>query len=407
MPGSRAHRDHHWSRPTARPLRGWIAPVLASSFVMAGYFKGAYPFSRSPVDLTLALGIATLAICCFRVLRSGELPVALGGVLVGFLFLLPAALSLDGSAYGVEKAGRLFTLTLLAALCPVILVRTELELRRLLWAWTAVCGIIALASVLAPTASAYAGAPIAAAGSDTIALGRASGITLVVIVLARAWHEVRWSLVLPIACVALYSLLQSGSRGPLFAAGLAILATFVLSPSRPSTVSLAGLASLLIIATYFAFNLAPVYSQQRLASLVGGHLDSSSSARLVLYQEAWQSLQVAPLGTGWGGFAPEAGGLTYPHNIILEVLAEDGLIWGTFFVSWLIWEVTRARRLAWNFSGSAIFGAFVYMLLNSLVSGDINDNRALFFVVGLAAVAASVGRADDRIMKNLSTSVAD
>ena len=382
-------------------LRRWATPVIVAAFVMAGDYKGAAVLARLPVDLTLALAVIVLALCGWRIIRAMRLPLALGGVLIGFIVLVPAALLAPHTTYATVKVERFFTLTLLAACAPVLLIQGISDVRRFVWSWAFVCLAVASVAIMFPQhASPSVGAQLTGIGSNTIALGRSAGLVIVVVVLAVMWRQLRLLLALPMLGIATYSLLQSGSRGPLVAAALALAAVLTLAPRRPRLIRVLGLVAVVGFGAYYAFHAAPEDSQQRLIGLLSGQLDTSATTRIQLYHLAWHQTLIAPLGSGLGSFATIAPtGFFYPHDIGLEVLSEAGLVFGGAFIAWLAWRLLRARRLAFGFTGSAIFGILTFTLVNAIVSGDLNDNRTLFFAIGLSAATAAVYPATARALR--------
>jgi O-antigen ligase len=374
----------------------WLPPLAAAGFVMSGSFKEAPPFNLLPIDLTVILAVVTLLTCVARVLRTRRLSRSTGIVLLGFVFLLPAILYAPHTVYATEKVSRLFTLTLLSALAPTLLIRTTDGVRRLLWSWVAVCSGIVLIAILSPQHVAdYAGAARTAVGANTIALGRAAGLVIVVTVLGAMWRRLRPSVALPLIAVSIYALLQSGSRGPLLSVVAALLAVVTLAPKRPRSVAVVGLLLLVGGGIYYSFSQAPLYARERIAVAISGGLESASPERVELFRVAWHSIQTKPLGLGLGGFASIApGGDLYPHNLPLEVWSEAGIFLGTLFLAWLVVQLIRGRAIATDFTGSAVFASFVFMLMNTLVSGDLNDNRVMFFALGIAAATASLRSAE-------------
>jgi O-antigen ligase len=187
-----------------------------------------------------------------------------------------------------------------------------------------------------------------------------------------------------------YALLLTGSRGPLLATAVATLAAMFLARERPPvsrSVPVIGISAV-VLAQLFA--LAPAASQERLLTLLHLQVVDDTATRVELYQQAWHSFWVRPLGLGWGGFQElDVDGYPYPHDLPLEVLAEGGIVFGTLFLIWLGSNYVRARNLQAGFTGSAVFGVLTFALIESFVSGDLNDAKSLFFALGLGMALAS------------------
>jgi hypothetical protein len=104
-------------------IRRWLPPIVAVCFLMAGTFKSAAPFDRSPVDLTLLFALLTASVVAWVLLSTRSLPRAAISMLVGFAILLLPVLWAPATTYARSKVVDVFTLTLLAAIAPAILVR--------------------------------------------------------------------------------------------------------------------------------------------------------------------------------------------------------------------------------------------------------------------------------------------
>lgn len=121
-----------------------------------------------------------------------------------------------------------------------------------------------------------------------------------------------------------------------------------------------------------------------------GSLGASADTRLSLWRTSIDTLLQHPItGVGVGGFSWVAGAQDdrfYPHNLFLEIGCELGIP-GLLLLISAILKLRRPQNLLIKPEEleviAAIKALFVYALLNSLVSGDINDNRMLFVLVGL------------------------
>jgi O-antigen ligase len=108
------------------------------------------------------------------------------------------------------------------------------------------------------------------------------------------------------------------------------------------------------------------------------------------------------VGVGVGGYAVEDGRSDvrwFPHNIILEALAELGMIGATLliaaltFVLLLGWRTVLHGEGDHRLHGAAAVAAFLILLLQALVTDDLADNRCLWLAAALVSVAA---RPDER-----------
>jgi O-antigen ligase len=367
-------------------IRRWLPPIVAVCFLMAGDFKSAAPFDSSPVDLTLLFALLTAAVVGWVLLSTRSVPRAAISMLIGFAILLLPVLWAPATTYARSKVADVFTLTLLAAIAPAILVRDRKDAERWLLVWVSVCAVHAFGSFVSPVQD-YKGGPISSFANNTITLGMTSSTVLAVTTLALIYRKLRWWIALPLMGASALALLNSGSRGPLIGVVMALMVAVILAPGRArfgTTVAGVGLIGAGLI---YAYRFAPLYAQERIANVLSGRLDSSSSTRLALYQAAVRSIGAHPLGLGWGGFGtvtpyPE---LPYPHDIVLEVLVEAGVLIGAAFLAWLIVQLVRTWRDGRGFVGSTILALVVLNLFIALGSGDLHDNATLFFALGISA----------------------
>jgi O-antigen ligase len=188
--------------------------------------------------------------------------------------------------------------------------------------------------------------------------------------------------------------LLSGSRGGL----LALLVVGVLGPLpyfrrmggivlfRAALVGIvAGLVIYLLIGAKVA---AVVDSRIVTASIVNGYDTSRGS----IFSSAWQVFLTHPFaGAGLGGFYPLAGvsqGLTYPHNLALEVLSEAGIVGGVAMISVLalalFGQPIRGARVPLYRTG--LIWSAAYFFLACEFSGGYYDSRFVWLLAGLSLV---------------------
>ncbi|MCK4791199.1 MAG: hypothetical protein KAV87_46130, partial [Desulfobacteraceae bacterium] len=111
------------------------------------------------------------------------------------------------------------------------------------------------------------------------------------------------------------------------------------------------------------------------------------------------------LGHGTGAYAVDRNGVDipdWPHNIILELLYEQGLV-GVLLLGLFLWLIFRRWRQAANLSYFCepsiqveashlihLVGLlFLFNLLQAMKSFDINGNRLVFFSAGLVLAVFS------------------
>ncbi len=229
---------------------------------------------------------------------------------------------------------------------------------------------------------------------NPILAGRQAAVGLVLatfLVLVPVSAAVRLYAGISLPFVAI-SLLAAGSRGPILALLIGLGAMLILLPSgadRRKRLTLllgSGLVSIYLIARF-----VPGEAVQRSFSFfLGTGSGRSSNQRTELWQEAWQLFTEHPfLGSGVGGFALRDPIYVYPHNILLEALAELGII-GFVLVGSFLALAIRSAVSVWRFSAgpdredaALVLALFTLAFVNAMLSDPIEAMSAVWLTVGL------------------------
>jgi O-antigen ligase len=269
-----------------------------------------------------------------------------------------------------------------------VLVRERAELARLMAAF------VGFALLLAATATPtdVLNGELAVAGGNEIQLGVASGLGLLAIggfLLFVGPFPWRLLWLAPAGFLA-YTVLNAGSRGALISSGLAVVFLCL----RQLVIERSWLLTLVVaaaVAGILAFGGS--LSSQSAVSKYEETLFSNDPARIVggrdyLLQLGKELALAHPFGLGVGGYDAVTGGLQYPHNLLLELADEEGLL-GVLLTLALIVSAWFARLAApggWRTPEVGLSGALIiFAASESMFSFDINGNRLLWFAVGLAA----------------------
>lgn len=390
-----------------------IAPFGLTLLLFAGYVK-ATPIVISlqgerPIDLTvLGASLVTAVVCVDLIRRRLIVPGGVWPVLALWAAFLTGLLCPAGTPYSADKPLRLFTLTLLSAIAPVFLLGTRL--RQGLWLGTLVLAglTVMILAVVSPDSVVTASDRLAAAGSNTIAAGRSFGVALVILCVLAAVRVVPWPLALPGIALFGWGTVYAGSRGPLLAAlvALVVVATLLAADGWKRAQRLLGvpvvLGAGLALLGWFEGN---SFAFQRATGLLGAD-DLSARARLSFYQESLRLIPEHPLGVGWGNFVLSlpheyqvafSGIRLYPHNVVLEVAVEAGWLAAAGLLAFMILGIRRLIRACDRRIGAPCAGVAVFFTVNAMVSGDVNDNRAMFAAISLGwAVAGGTSAAAGR-----------
>lgn len=375
------------------------------AFVFSGVYKSARYLQWLPIDLTLLLGVATVGLSGLLVAygrleltRSALAICALFGLFAGYAVL--SGLWSASVDYYWSKSFRLVGVTGLALGVGAAVIATSA--RRLRYAGFATAGIGTVTALeILYQFQAVGNTELYPFGTNYLITGRAVGIGLLLaigyLVLSRDDAYLTAGAVAATVVMG-FALLVSGARGPTVAAigsiGLLVLVgirTGRLPNDRPAMVGygIAAVVSLVGLLTV-AQQLRGI---RRLLALVDGP-GRSLGLRFGYWNGTFDALHpgMLLLGEGFGSWPvlvdPGADVQYYPHNIVLEVLFELGLV-GLALLGALLGYAVVALYRDWRAHGDSTHVAlgilFVYMLTNVMLSGDLNENRFFFAIVGTMA----------------------
>ncbi len=213
--------------------------------------------------------------------------------------------------------------------------------------------------------------------------------------------------------VVLFSvtMLAANSRGPLlsFMLSMGLWAFYGMKNLRAVTILkffAGGLVLLLVL-----FLVLPQQLTSRYVDLFGGGSDVVSAAhsaytintRLFAWKTAldaaFTNLRTLMIGIGIGGFSSLFYGMDvrlYPHNMLIEVLCELGLAGVSLLVLHFVGAVTQLinylRRQSQSERAQSMpyIMATVFLFLAAQFSGDLNDNRRIWFFLGLSLSVVNV-----------------
>jgi len=380
-------------------------------FLFAGRYKNDSRLSWVPIDLTLlffliSVGIAFIILVRrrFRLKR-----VAATGLLLLLTLAVWILLSSEWSpsvVYSREKAIFFSTLVLWCYGGAAIIISPETARLRRLLALIVIFGVVLMVESFAEFGRSGIGSFINVMGGNYIGVGRTLGLALspLIALLLTARPRTFHAVLIPGAALltlGMFAVMASaGARGPLLSTIGSVLALAFFSPRLGSGVvrlpryaQKALALSLLIIVAVAALVALSDNGPRTLTRLSvlfeeeGGGV--SASGRVDSYKAAirfWKDSAYA--GNGVGSF-PVLLGLpdkrAYPHNILLELLVEQGAVGLLLFLalSYLVIRRFSALTIGSRFVLVSLFLLTTNAFLNSMVSGDLTDNRLLFMAFGL------------------------
>lgn len=390
-------------------------------FLTAGVYKADPRLSFLPefLDLTVVFGILTIMGIFYGVLRNRikfvipSLKVLIPYsiiILIGFFSLsyTPAPI------YGVDKLLRFSTITLLATFSPFFLFQKSEAFNR----FFIMIIILSLSMIFDILSGGLTPGEVgfkSAFGSNYLAVGRICGWGLIVSIfyfMGKTRNKIALVVCLSLIPFLIFGMLISGGRGPLVATlvsflvvlifilirvGKDILSSFHIKKADLRLLTLLFILALVgtVMIVYFSDYFVTLYSRIEVLMEAGGDSALERVNRFSIAFNAMISLPTGISGLGIGGFSTfyavydDKRG-AYPHNIFLEIGSELGILGLLAFTVFVYWGfVTGISNIKTNQSNTKIFlhitlfALMINMLINSSISGDINDNRLLFTSIGL------------------------
>ena len=335
-------------------------------------------------------------------------------VVVAIGLLLVAYLPLAGATdYGRSKVGLFGLLVIMPMLAFAFLAPLSDRDLRVLGRTLVVLGGAATLFVLAngglePVESA---ADVYATLGSPITLSRVIGLGVVVLLAPtdRAGGPPRRPLTAAMAWVLALGMLTMipvlGNRGALLACIGALTITLAVRSVHEGG---RGILWLLVVVGLVG---ASIFVALRLTaeSITIGRFDyflektqdlgaNDESGRLPRFEASLEMfLDSSGVGVGTGGFADQFAetsgsrveleqeeGRDYPHNLVLEVGSEQGIIGLLLLAVWLWACLKGLRHVVGSSGGYGLIALWVYSFLNAMVSGDIASNSAVWLFGAIA-----------------------
>jgi O-antigen ligase len=350
--------------------------------------------------ITLVLTCASVGLYLLRERRMLFRP-----CIYDYLVLLLVVLLLVGSLYtpdpmmGLAKTGRFAALVVLPYfLARVILVtpgRFHLLASAILYLAVALAGVMVITHLAPGVVPQFLNSEHTASSraqfldANQVPLATFLAIGTILAFVKKKQHGAL--LTLPAIALLLYATLLTGTRSPILALGvvgiLYLASIFVRSPSRAMLVTLIVALGFTVLVSSGLYQSLPNWNRFEVAA-TDRDVDPSIQSRHYLADQAIVMFLDNPL-TG-GGTASLSG---YPHNIFLELGAENGLVGVAVMVTLILlvarctWiYLFRSRRLDDNVRTVAflVLFPFIALLVIKQFSFDLTMHKDLF--IFLAAV---------------------
>ena len=382
---------------TAPPLRDAIAPAFESNLrngllacalllvALATLLIGT-PLTDPRLVVSGAPGPAIAFLLAAAILVSDAKALNSMVQLLPFtLFIVPLAFSLFWSPdpeYGAYKLFGLLTVFLLAT--PLLISGIKLTGFRLffqLWIWV-MLALLCLA-LLYKARYGFFDREVLFLLNGPIVFARLMGIAAILSIFLFA-GILRYLLFLVFGLAVLWTM----SKGPILAlVAAAGLACWLLPRGERLRFAM---TNLLILGSLLALNWRTIAALdlgrlQLLSDLILGNFSgigselSSTGVRLRMFQETLALIADRPMGVGLGAWSEsirENWGLDYPHNLVLELWSEGGILLGSLallpFIAFLGVGHPAPRAVA------------CFLLAAQMVSGDLLDARYLMVFSALS-----------------------
>ncbi|MEW6614767.1 MAG: O-antigen ligase family protein [Thermodesulfobacteriota bacterium] len=233
-------------------------------------------------------------------------------------------------------------------------------------------------------------------GFSSLSLARSAGLfTISYLLIARLTDSFRMkALLYGMIPLFLFLIYTTGSRMPAISIFIVFLVYLTLIEKRPLLQKIVFMIVFAVI-SYGVFLYTPEDPRQRYIALYQGEdieLDYRySGSRRNVYDIGVQAFLSYPLiGLGTGGFSNYSAvsdNKIYPHNLILEVASEFGVIGLSVIVVFLFFNFVIALKSIFKYREfkkkplALFFGILTFLLafLNSMTTGDITDNPMIWF----------------------------
>jgi O-antigen ligase len=389
-------------------LKGLFSFEALLLLYLLGGWKVDSRFAWIPVDPTALFFALSVVVGGFIIVRKGirlkAMPVVVAmGCLV--TWLLVGLLWSPSRVYGPDKVFVAATLTQWALMAGALIIAPDPERVRRLFTLMLLFALVAGADAVrnyVVTGGGFYTVETRAGGTEGahLQLGQVCGPGALVAVVG--WLCSRGSLTGRLCLFFFlglaFVLAIGGGRNALVATAIALLIPIGLSARLPPgkvliSRSLLSALALLVVAAG-GLGLYTLVGAERLGTIVRLTRVESINPRAAdnaTAIEVWKSAPVLGRGTGsWPMFAGFGDEKNYPHNLFVELLAENGLV-GLFLFLSLLWVALRPvtiDRLRRDPQALCAMMLFTCTFLGAMTSGDLPTARAMFMMLGVLALVA-------------------
>jgi O-antigen ligase len=384
-----------------------VAAVFAPQWKTFWIFRSLGQFADLTIAMLLCLGagLAWRAIIEFGRMGHGQIRALfarqLNQILAYAVFAALVTTSYfytNAPEYGGSKLLRFLLIGTLLFIAPFFLFLNEEDFRRFARLFI---GFSALTAIQLIT-NLEARSQDAENDITRIGAGWLMGMAILLVIFYPLSRNRRWQRALLIFLLPLFlvGLMASAARGPMVALSVAVLigVATLLKEGKLRVATALFLLLILVIGIGGAFLVLRQFDLGKYTAKAGelealftqGSSSGSAGKRVNFYVATLAALPNQPLiGTGIGSWSTFYFGndqRNYPHNLLLEIAFEEGLIGLIAFLALLaLVGVAILRMLKASRSHFLVLGLLVlYCVIISLFSGDLDDNRLLWLWIGVA-----------------------
>jgi len=377
--------------------------ILLTLYVFAGVIKAAMgQDATSFLDLTLLLGLLSFFTFAAKALMRGQWihtkPRHADLWAIGFSIAVGLGVLYSPIEAGASSLKVLDVLVLGQVACYALLRfigRVSPSgmhvVRNSLGCVVAVATAFAVLAFLKSPGLALARSP----GGSYLSWGYMVGVAIIAcasfIVRTRSVAERVFLAVILVLLVA--ALVYARGRGPLLSIVGVLSASLLFIrwiPWRRRLIAVALLMSVLVAGVF----LLPENLRSRYGRLLEEGGDDSIIARVEAYQTAWRMFVTSPIiGHGTGSYRAYHNEYSYPHNILLETMAENGIIGLILLLGFIgsvlagVWRKLRGTDGRERLLVATVGMIFLFVLIGAQFSGDLSS-RSLWFTAGLATLCS-------------------
>jgi len=349
------------------------------------------------INITVIISIFYTISSLFLLLKTKYLSFNVSKfVLYLFMFLTILITPINWIIYGLNDYSLIKYISFALIVIPICYISIEVlkkeDMNKFIWIFVGVSSMLMLIGFMSlGNISDLDGGRMSVMGGGPIVFSRWMMIAVLIIFFNKNKYSKFLYLLIPLF---LFMSFTAGSRGPIYSFLIVIFFYFLFSFRKNffKIILFSLVAILSILSLSLTENNKGVGSQSTSRVF---NISTGSYSRIDRVDRSLNLVLNAPFGVGIGNWAQESNKLSdhqhedkqYPHNIFLELVNESGIIVLLIFIILLItiFEASLSLLFYENryYFLRLTFILFVYLFINSLVSGDIVDNRLMFIMLAL------------------------